>query len=132
MSGATTATLKRQRGLDRAGTVASTLCVLHCTVGALVPSLLVAAGLQSWLSEPVEWGFVLIAVSIAIGAVVHGWRTHRSRLSAALLLGGAGLLLAARLFEGPDHASGLALSLVAGALLTTGHIRGRRCTACPA
>lgn len=79
--------------LDRVGAVASSLCAVHCAVCALLPAAFGALGMGSLLGHEAEWVFTLIAVAFAAGALISGWRRHRSVWVAGLLaLGIAGLL----------------------------------------
>ena len=89
---------------DRWGTVASSVCALHCAVCALLPAALAGLGLGALLSQKAEWTFTLIAVALGLVAMVVGWRVHRSRqVSALLLLGIVGLLASRGLEMGGEH-----------------------------
>ena len=89
---------------DRWGTVASSVCALHCAVCALLPAALAGLGLGALLSPKAEWGFTLVAVALAGMALVMGWRVHRSRRVAALLSLGILALFASRVLEmGGEH-----------------------------
>ena len=89
---------------DRWGTVASSVCALHCAVCALLPAALAGLGLGALLSPKAEWGFTLVAVALGGMALVLGWRVHRSRRVAALLSLGILALLASRVLEmGGEH-----------------------------
>lgn len=85
--------------VDRFGAVASSLCAVHCAVSGLLPAALGALGLGFLLGHEAEWVFTLIAVLFAGGALVLGWRRHRSRLVAGLLALGIVGLLASRGLE---------------------------------
>lgn len=89
---------------DRWGTVASSVCALHCAVCALLPAALAGLGLGALLSQKAEWAFTLIAVALGGIALVVGWRVHRSRKVAGLLaLGIVGLLSSRGLEMGGEH-----------------------------
>lgn len=93
--------------VDRLGAVASTLCAVHCAVCALLPALFGALGVGFLLSHTVEWGLSAVAIAFGAGALMLGWRRHRSRMVAALLLGGiVGLLLSRGLEAGSGHDHG--------------------------
>ena len=90
--------------LDRFGAVASSLCAVHCAICAVLPAAFGALGLSVLLSHEAEWAFTLIAIAFAGGALVVGWRVHRSRTVAVLLSLGIVGLLASRFIEmGSDH-----------------------------
>lgn len=145
--------IRRERGIDSVGMVASTLCTVHCLVVAVGPGLLGAAGLGLLLREGAEWVFSLSAVGLAIAALAVGWQRHRSWKAGALLLAGVLALLAARATEhaphdahgheqkasavaarhADEHDDGLGgewLSLAAGVLLVSGHLENRRALSC--
>jgi len=91
-------------GLDRAGAVASSLCAAHCAVCALLPAAFGALGMGVLLGHEAEWVFTLIAVVFAAGALVLGWRRHRSiRVAGLLGLGIVGLLASRGLEMGEAH-----------------------------
>ena len=90
--------------LDRFGAVASSLCAVHCALCAFLPAAFAALGLGALLSQEAEWGFTIIAILFAGGALVAGWRVHRSSLVVALLSIGIVGLLASRVIEmGGEH-----------------------------
>lgn len=90
--------------LDRVGAVASSLCAVHCAVCALLPAAFGALGMGALLGHEAEWVFMLIAVAFAAGALISGWRRHRSVWVAGLLaLGIAGLLASRGLETGAAH-----------------------------
>ena len=100
--------LSRNERVDRLGVFASSLCAAHCGLSALLPAAFGALGLGALLGHEAEWVFTLIAVTLGLGALVVGWRRHRSRLAAAILLLGVLGLLASRVVESSgehgDHA----------------------------
>ena len=90
--------------LDRFGAVASSLCAVHCALCAFLPAAFAALGLGALLSQEAEWGFTIIAILFAGGALVAGWRVHRSSVVVALLSIGIVGLLASRVIEmGGEH-----------------------------
>ena len=89
---------------DRLGSVASTLCALHCAVCAFLPVIFTGLGLGFLLGQSVEWLFSLVAVAFGLGALVLGWRTHGSKKVAALLtVGVIGILVSRGMEMGSDH-----------------------------
>jgi hypothetical protein len=93
-------------GVDRFGALASSLCALHCVVSAFVPAVLGVMGAGFLLGEGAEWAFTGLAIGMAATGLVIGWRRHRSRLVAALFVGGILGLLASRGVEGLLHHDG--------------------------
>jgi hypothetical protein len=85
--------------LDKAGTVASGLCAIHCAVVALVPSLLMAMGLGGALSHEFEWATTGAAVLIGILAGLQGFRSHGSIGLLAGFLTMAAALIAVRFLD---------------------------------
>ena len=89
--------------IDRFGAAASTLCAIHCALCALLPVAFSALGLGFLIGAAAEWVFTLIAVALAVGALVLGFRQHRSVQVAAMLGIGIVLLLASRGLEMGAH-----------------------------
>lgn len=111
--------------IDRAGIVASSLCALHCALSALLPGLFSALGLAALLGHEAEWAFTIVAMVCALGALALGWRRHRSPAIAAVLVLGAGGLLAGRLVEEAGGPGGW-IAIGAGLVLVAGHIASIR------
>ena len=90
--------------VDRVGALASSLCAVHCMVCMLLPYAFGALGLGFLLGHEAEWTFTLIAVALALGALVMGWRRNRSiRVSLLLILGISGLLVSRGLEAAGEH-----------------------------
>jgi len=104
---------------DRVGIVASTLCAVHCVATALLVGVSGVGAL--FADERVEVAFCVCAVSVALGALVRGWRRHRSWMPGSVGSFGIVLLLTARCarLEGSVE---VALSVAGGALLTAAHV----------
>ena len=115
--------------VDRFGIIASVACALHCVATALIPTALAMLGASALLEHEAEWVFTLIAVSAASLALLLGWRRRGwSGASWGLAVGIAGLL-GARFLEdagGHGHGLGVALSVLSGAALVTGHVLNLR------
>ena len=78
---------------DRIGATVSSLCAVHCAVCALLPAAFGALGVGFLLGHETEWALTLTAVAFGFGALLMGWRQHRSVLVAVCLsLGIVGLL----------------------------------------
>ncbi|MGK0362623.1 MAG: hypothetical protein ACI9U2_004944 [Bradymonadia bacterium] len=91
--------------VDSVGAVASGLCAVHCAVCALLPALFGTLGLGMLLGHKAEWIFTLTAIAFGVGALVLGWRRHRSaRVVFVLGLGIVGLLASRGLEVGTAHA----------------------------
>ena len=91
---------------DRFGSVASTLCAVHCALCAFLPVVFTVAGVGFLLSERAEWAFSIVAVLFGLGALWFGWRQHRSKQVAALLIVGVLGILASRGLEMGSHHHG--------------------------
>ena len=90
--------------LDKFGAVASSLCALHCAICALLPAAFGALGLGFLLNQEAEWGLSLFAIAFAAGALLQGWRIHRSTLVMGLMsIGIVGLLASRGLEMGSSH-----------------------------
>ena len=90
--------------LDRAGSVASTLCAIHCAICGLLPVAFTALGLGFLLGHKVEWALSITAILLGLGAMVLGWRQHRSwRIAGLLFLGVIGLMVSRGLEMGSGH-----------------------------
>ncbi len=92
---------------DRVGAVASSLCAIHCAVCAIFGAWLIAEGYEELVSHELEWGLTLFAIGFGAVALYWGWRQHRSKLVAGLLVLGMVSLLTSRALEmGSDHEHG--------------------------
>ena len=158
MSAATWKWFFGDEGLDRAGMLASSVCAVHCVVCALLPAAFGVLGLGVLSGAVAEWGFTLVAIAFAAGALSFGWRRHRSRGIALLMILAVAGLLASRGLEGGEghhhdehhHAesgeahggeglAGTAVGVLAGLMLLTGHLLNMRairrcsedCPSCP-
>lgn len=93
----------RKDWADRFGSVASTLCALHCALCAFLPVVFTVAGVGFLLSERAEWAFSIVAILFGLGALGLGWRQHRSKQIAALFIVGVFGILASRGLEMGSH-----------------------------
>jgi hypothetical protein len=114
------------QSIDRMGTLASGACAVHCVLSGILPETLAAVGMGALLGHEFEWGFTLAALVFAAAALSFGWLKHRSRPVVALLGGGMGALLFARLLEDAGEIACISLSILGGALLVTGHLSNIR------
>lgn len=108
--------------IDRAGSVASAACAVHCGLLSLAPALAAVLGLEFLAHEAFEWGFFAVAVGFAAVAAIVGYRSHRRGwVAAGFVLGGL-LLVAARLGEALSlFSGGEAVAIAGGVVLITFH-----------
>ena len=89
---------------DRFGSVASSMCALHCAICAFLPLAFSAAGLGFLLGQDMEWLFSIVAILFGLAALMLAWRQHRSKQVGALLVFGIVGIMASRALEmGSDH-----------------------------
>lgn len=113
--------------IDRAGTVVSAACAVHCGATALAPSLLSALGLGVLLGEEGEWAFTLVAMVLASVGAFLGFRKHRDwAVGAVFAVGLLGLLGSRLLEEAGGHETGTIVGILAASLLITGHVLNLR------
>jgi hypothetical protein len=104
---------------DRFGIAASSLCAVHCGLGAVLVGVTATGGFL--FEEPVELALVGVAVVLAILAVAAGWRRHRR--AAPLWIAGAGILVLAVARLGVEGGSAeVALSVAGAAVLVSAHV----------
>ncbi len=84
---------------DRIGATVSSLCAVHCAICALLPAAFGALGVGFLLGQETEWALTLTAVAFGLGALLMGWRQHRSVLVAVCLCVGIVGLLTSRGIE---------------------------------
>ena len=115
--------------------MASSICAVHCLLTGVAFGLLSVAGLGILGSEPAEWTFVVITVSLGITALVHGVRKHHSLAPALIFSVGMLCLLVSKiafdhgLVAGPLKPSDYihtALNVIAGTCLVTFHVVNQR------
>lgn len=89
---------------DRFGSVASSICALHCAICGFLPVAFSALGLGFLLGQKVEWMFAIMAISFGLVALFLGWRQHRSKQVAGfLIVGVVGIMVSRGLEMGSDH-----------------------------
>ena len=90
--------------VDKLGAIASGACAVHCAICALLPVAFSALGLGFFKGHEAEWVFTAVATVFALGALVMGWRQHRSiRVVGLLAVGIVGLLASRGLEMGSEH-----------------------------
>ncbi|MEY2170379.1 MULTISPECIES: MerC domain-containing protein [unclassified Rhodanobacter] len=78
---------------DRVGATASFLCAIHCALLPFVLTVLPLLGLGFLAGHRFERGFVMFAATLALFALVGGYRRHRRSLPLLLAAPGLALLL---------------------------------------
>ncbi len=78
---------------DRVGATASFLCAIHCALLPFVLTVLPLLGLGFLAGHRFERGFVMFAATLALFALVGGYRRHRRPLPLLLAAPGLALLL---------------------------------------
>jgi hypothetical protein len=107
--------------LDQLGFVASSVCAVHCVLGAVMAG---ASGLAGAFvqDERVESLLLASAVIVAVIASAMGYRRHRDRWAVLLVVVGLSLL-GIRRFLDPPPLQETMLSVAAAALLIGAHAR---------
>lgn len=78
---------------DRVGATASFLCAIHCALLPFVLTVLPLLGLGFLAGHRFERNFVMFAATLALFALVGGYRRHRRPLPLLLAVPGLALLL---------------------------------------
>lgn len=113
--------------VDRIGTIASSVCALHCVLCALAPALLMFLNLDLLVSHEAEWVFTLIAAILAVVAARRGYCSCRSWKLPAILLTGVIVLFIARFAEKLELGIPETIITVAGGcILVGGHLNNLR------
>lgn len=115
---------------DRIGATASFLCALHCAALPFVIAILPALGLSFLADHRFERIFIACASTLALAALIRGYRRHHDAI--ALYLAGAGLALlwiGAWVFDA-ERTLGLHATLVTigGCTLALAHVINLRLT----
>lgn len=110
--------------LDQLGVAATSVCAVHCALGAAIAGASGFAG--SLVADPrIETVLVLSAVLLAVLALSKGYRRHRDRWVLSLFVGGLSFLGIGHLLEVslvPEHM----FTVAAGGLLIGAHARNAR------
>jgi hypothetical protein len=106
--------------LDRAGTVTSMLCAVHCAAAPFLLPLLPFA-LGRFVGPALEASFAGISLILGVWSLGHSFRAvHRDVRALALFAVGFTLLMAARFAEPPGSIEPLMVG-VAAALIVAAH-----------
>lgn len=84
---------------DRMGTVASSVCAVHCAICGFLPVAFSTLGLGFLLGHGVEWVFSGTAIFLGLVASVLAVRQRRSPLIVGMLAAGIVLLIVSRGLE---------------------------------
>ena len=63
---------------DRWGTIASTICAIHCAITGIAVSVLSIIGFTTLQSPILEWAFLGFALVFGFWAAARGYRRHKS------------------------------------------------------
>lgn len=85
--------------IDHFGAMASSLCMVHCALCALLPLAMGALGLGFLMSHKIELALTLCAMLFALVAGLKGWGLHRSKQVLGLFILGILSLLGSRVLE---------------------------------
>lgn len=128
--------MKKRIGLDQVGAIASFACAVHCALIPIAISLSAAGVITFFDSEPIEWGFVLLASVVGTVSAWRGYRTHGNK-TVAVVLGTAalGLVLATLTrhdghAHDPDHLLAWVLPLIGLTIAVSHVVNLRLCRAC--
>lgn len=108
--------------LDRAGIVASLLCIAHCLFLPLLALLAPFYWLQGLDTPWLHGLLLLVTLPIAAAALVQGFR-HHGQLSAVIIGAWGGLMLLLAMLIGHDyHNWELPISVAGAAALVIAHV----------
>jgi len=91
---------------DRWGTIASTICAIHCAVTGIAVSVLSIIGFTTLQSPILEWGFLGFALVFGGWAAVRGYSKHKSAFPILVFLLGFVLLAGSHIVEPKSHGGG--------------------------
>ena len=84
---------------DRWGTIASTICAIHCAITGIAVSVLSIMGFTYLQSPILEWSFLGFALVFGLWAAFRGFSIHKSWAPVAVFLLGFFLLAGSHIFE---------------------------------
>ncbi len=93
---------------DRWGTIASTICAIHCAITGILVSVLSVLGFAFLRSPVLEWGFLGFALLFGMWAAVRGYQRHKQAVPLLVFVMGIGLLIGSHLVV-PLSAGGISL-----------------------
>ncbi len=89
--------------IDRIGAVASSICAVHCLLTSIALGALSTLGLGFMESVWVDIFFVVLALSVGVFSVRHGYKHHASLLPPAIFFVGLTLVFVSHFIIGHDH-----------------------------
>jgi len=90
--------------MDRFGAVASSVCAVHCAFCAFLPVAISALGFDFLFAQQTEWLFSITAILFGVVALFLGWRQHRSKRVAILMITGiVGIMVSRGIEMGSGH-----------------------------
>ena len=113
--------------LDKLGSLASFLCVIHCVLTGFFVSLLPIIGAQFMSSIAAEFAFFGTAGIIGGFAIVRGYRKHRSATPGVIFaLGLTTIIVGHAVFLNRSGANEALMSIIGGSMLITFHVMNSR------
>lgn len=118
--------------LDKAGTIASLTCAVHCAAMPLVITLLPLLGLTFLADERLEWGLLGLSATLGVSSLCFGFHEHGSRRALTILGGGLFLLVLGRIAEEHHFGVWAVLAVVlGGGTVAASHLLNRHlCHTC--
>ncbi len=118
---------RRHFDIDKIGSVASFLCVIHCALTGFLVGILPIVGAEFLGSVAAELCFFGAAASIGTLAIVRGFRQHRSYVPGIMFaLGLTTIGVGHALFSGTSRIAEAGLSILGGATLIGFHLLNAR------
>ncbi len=114
------------RLVDRFGAGASFLCAVHCALLPLVIALLPALGLGFLADHRFEHAFIACASTLALTALIIGFRRHQRFRAFWFLVPGIALLCAGVVVEYDSTIAHAMLVAIGGSLVALAHLTNLR------
>lgn len=106
---------------DRVGVAVSSLCLVHCIGGALLPGLFAFAGVRLVSDDVLHAGLLLVVLPVAAFALARGVKRHGDRRVAGLGVTGIACLCLGLAAHGGSGALETAITVVGSTLLVASH-----------
>ena len=85
---------------DLFGVAASVACAIHCALLPLLVSALTIFDINILHNAWFEWAMILLAISVGLYALIHGYRKHhRKKIPVILFSAGAALLVCKQIWH---------------------------------
>jgi MerC mercury resistance protein len=116
---------------DRLGTIASTVCAIHCAVTGIAVSVLSLVGFRYLQSPFLEWVLLGLALLFGSWAAARGYGIHKQRVPIVIFGLGLLLLFGSHLVwpgHGTDNSKGFSelFSVIGGVCLVGFHYLNRQ------